>query len=50
MLVAMVMRCYGSAGNDFNNFPVTNALVWSDGRVFWGFSATVKTDAAKIFS
>ena len=36
-------RCYRSAGNDFNNFPATNAFVWSDGSVYWGFSTSVTT-------
>lgn len=37
------MRCYGSAGDKFNDYMVTNAIVQSDGSVMWLFPALIKT-------
>jgi len=39
----MAMRCYDSAGDKFNDYMVTNAIVQSDGSVMWLFPALIKT-------
>jgi len=37
------MCCCGSAGDKFNDYMVTNAIVKSDGTVLWLFPALIKT-------